>query len=90
MTGGLGAFIAGVAVFGGLVFGVSNYLHPAGSQQPMFPPGTVITIPPAPTTNPPVPVVNFATASILAFIIRVGRVLTSAQTVNNANSRWIG
>jgi hypothetical protein len=32
MSGALAAFIAGVAVFGGLVLGVSNYLHPAGSQ----------------------------------------------------------
>jgi hypothetical protein len=43
----LAAMIAAAAVFAGAVLAVSNWLHPA-NQQPMFPPGTVITIPPAP------------------------------------------
>jgi hypothetical protein len=44
----LAAFLAASAVMTGAILALSNYLHPAGSQQPMFPPGTVITIPPAP------------------------------------------
>jgi hypothetical protein len=44
----LAAMVAAAAVFVGGVLAVSNWIHPAGSQQPMFPPGTVITIPAAP------------------------------------------
>ncbi len=40
------AMMAAVAVLTGAILALSNYLH-AASQQPMFPPGTVITIPPA-------------------------------------------
>ena len=43
----LAAMIATAAVIAGTILALSNYLHPA-NQQPMFPPGTVITIPPAP------------------------------------------
>jgi hypothetical protein len=32
----------------GAIIGLSNYLHPAGPQQPMLPPGTVIIIPGTP------------------------------------------
>lgn len=42
----LAAFIAASAVMTGAIIGLSNWLHPVG-QQSMFPPGTVITIPPA-------------------------------------------
>jgi hypothetical protein len=41
----LAAILAACAVMTGAIIGLSNYLHPA-SQQPMFPPGTVITMPP--------------------------------------------
>jgi hypothetical protein len=44
----LAAMVATAAVFMGGVLAVSNWLHPA-NQQPMFPPGTVITIPAAPS-----------------------------------------
>jgi hypothetical protein len=47
----LAAFIAGVAVFGGLVLAVSNYLRGGQQTQFMFPPGTVITIPAAPSSK---------------------------------------
>jgi hypothetical protein len=43
----LAAMIAAAAVFAGSVLALSNWLHPA-NQQPLFPPGTVITIPQAP------------------------------------------
>jgi hypothetical protein len=39
--------MAAVAVLTGAILVLSNHLHPV-SQQPMFPPGTVITFPPAP------------------------------------------
>jgi hypothetical protein len=42
----LAGILAAVAVLTGSILALSNYLHPA-NQQPMFPPGTVITIPPA-------------------------------------------
>jgi hypothetical protein len=45
----LAAFIGASAVMMGAILALSNYLHPNGQQQPMFPPGTVITIPPAQT-----------------------------------------
>ena len=50
MTKAVAAFAAGVAVFGGLVLGVANLLHPPQSQTFIFPPGTTITVPanPAP------------------------------------------
>jgi hypothetical protein len=44
----LAAMIAASAVMTGAVLGLSNWLHPPASQQAMFPPGTVITIPAAP------------------------------------------
>jgi hypothetical protein len=40
----LAGILAAVAVMAGTILAVSNYLRPS-SQQPMFPPGTVITIP---------------------------------------------
>jgi hypothetical protein len=40
----LAAIIAAAAIMAGTILALSSYLHPA-SQQPMFPPGTVITIP---------------------------------------------
>jgi hypothetical protein len=43
---GLAAIIAAAAVMLGAIIGLSNWWHPG--NQPMFPPGTVITIPPAP------------------------------------------
>jgi len=43
----LAAMVAAAAVFMGGVLALSNWVHPA-NQQPMFPPGTVITIPAAP------------------------------------------
>jgi hypothetical protein len=42
----LSALLAAVAVISGTVIALENYLRSV-SQQPMFPPGTVITIPPA-------------------------------------------
>lgn len=42
----LAAFIAGVAVFGGLVLGVANYLGGPKATVIQLPPGTVITTPP--------------------------------------------
>ena len=44
----LAGITAAVAVISDTVIALENYLHPGGSQQPMFPPGTVITIPAAP------------------------------------------
>lgn len=43
----LAAILAGCALFMGAVLAVANYLH--RYDQPMFPPGTVITIPAART-----------------------------------------
>jgi hypothetical protein len=42
----LAGILAACAVLTGTILALSNYLRPA-NQQPMFPPGTVITIPPA-------------------------------------------
>lgn len=39
------AYLVGVAVMSGAIIGLSNWLHPV-NQQPMFPPGTTIIIPP--------------------------------------------
>jgi hypothetical protein len=47
----LAGILAGVAVLTGAILELSSYLHPA-NQQPMFPPGTVITIPAAPPAAP--------------------------------------
>lgn len=41
----LAAFLLAAAVMTGAIIGLSRWLHPV--QQPMFPPGTVITIPSA-------------------------------------------
>lgn len=43
----LAAYLAASAVMAGAMVGVGNWLHPAGQQTMTFPPGTVITIPPA-------------------------------------------
>ena len=40
----LAAFAAGLAVFGGLVIGVANFILPERPQI-TFPPGTTITVP---------------------------------------------
>jgi hypothetical protein len=45
----LAAFIGASAVMMGAILALSNYLHPAGQHQPMFPLGTVISIPSAQT-----------------------------------------
>jgi hypothetical protein len=50
----LAAMVAAAAVFTGGVLALSNWLHPA-NQPPMFPPGTVITIPAAPLAVQPTP-----------------------------------